>query len=133
MALALDINTAHAGESTEIARCYFDLLAAWNNRDIQAFTALFDHDGAMVNVDGTQMIEPVEIAAVLSQQFATRNVPPYVGMIREVRFLSPKLSCCGQKHNCFRSSNMTGCQFPNCCKRSFFVFAVISGTLPPIR
>jgi uncharacterized protein (TIGR02246 family) len=67
---------------------YEQLLTAWNNRDADAFAALFTSDGAMVGFDGSQASGP-EIAAHLAPVFADHPTAAYVAKVRATRALGP--------------------------------------------
>ncbi len=75
------------------ARLYRDLLEAWNRRDAAGMAALFAHDGSLVGFDGSQVDGgPPAVAAHLAPIFARHATPAYVGTVREVRTLAPKVS-----------------------------------------
>ena len=75
------------------ARLYRDLLDAWNRRDAAGMAALFAHDGSLVGFDGSQVDGgPPAVAAHLAPIFASHATPAYVGKVREVRTLAPKVS-----------------------------------------
>src|SRR6187402_151683 len=75
------------------ARLYRDLLDAWNRRDAAGMAALFTHDGSLVGFDGSQIDGgPRAVESHLSPIFARHATPAYVGKVREVRELAPKVS-----------------------------------------
>jgi methyltransferase (TIGR00027 family)/uncharacterized protein (TIGR02246 family) len=75
------------------ARLYRDLLETWNRRDAAGMAALFTHDGSLVGFDGSQIDGgPQRIEAHLAPIFASHATPAYVGKLREVRTLAPKVS-----------------------------------------
>jgi uncharacterized protein (TIGR02246 family) len=79
--------------TTELARneivvIYRRLLEAWNQRDAEAFAALFTPAGSCVGFDGSQMNGRRQIAAELSAVFANHQSAAYVAKVREVRSLN---------------------------------------------
>jgi uncharacterized protein (TIGR02246 family) len=75
------------------ARLYRDLLDAWNRRDAAGMAALFTHDGSLVGFDGSQIDGgPQSVQAHLAPIFSSHATPAYVGKVREVRQLAPKVS-----------------------------------------
>lgn len=71
----------------EVRDLYARLLEAWNDRDAQAFAALFGEDGAMVGFDGSQAAGPA-IGEHLQPIFAGHPTAAYVAHVREVRALA---------------------------------------------
>ena len=75
------------------ARLYRDLLDAWNRRDAAGMAALFTHDGSLVGFDGSQIDGgPQAVESHLTPIFASHATPAYVGKLREVRELAPKVA-----------------------------------------
>jgi methyltransferase (TIGR00027 family)/uncharacterized protein (TIGR02246 family) len=75
------------------ARLYRDLLDAWNRRDAAGMAALFTHDGSLVGFDGSQIDGgPKQVEAHLAPIFAGHATPAYIGKVREVRQLAPKVT-----------------------------------------
>jgi uncharacterized protein (TIGR02246 family) len=72
----------------EVRDLYARLLAAWNDRDAEAFAALFGDDGAMIGFDGSQAAGPA-IRDHLQPIFADHPTAAYVARVREVRSLAP--------------------------------------------
>jgi uncharacterized protein (TIGR02246 family) len=72
----------------EIRDLYARLLGAWNDRDAEAFAALFGDDGAMIGFDGSQA-EGRAIRDHLQSIFADHPTAAYVARVREVRSLAP--------------------------------------------
>ncbi len=68
---------------------YETVLAAWNRRDAEGFGALFSEGGGMVVFDGSQVNGAHAIAAHLAPIFAAQPTPAYVGLVEELRALSP--------------------------------------------
>jgi len=75
------------------ARLYRDLLDAWNRRDAAGMAALFTHDGSLVGFDGSQIDGgPKAVESHLTPIFSSHATPAYVGKLREVRELAPKVA-----------------------------------------
>ena len=75
------------------ARLYRDLLDTWNRRDAAGMAALFTHDGSLVGFDGSQIDGgPKAVEAHLAPIFGSHATPTYVGRVREVRELAPKVA-----------------------------------------
>ena len=72
----------------EVRDLYARLLEAWNDRDAEAFAALFGEDGALVGFDGSQAAGPA-IREHLQPIFAGHPTAAYVAHVREVRSLAP--------------------------------------------
>ncbi len=71
---------------------YRQLLEAWNQRSAAAFAAKFANECNVVGFDGSLMNGRGEIEAELGRIFADHVTATYVGIIREVRFLSPEVA-----------------------------------------
>ena len=85
--------TAQIDPDSGPARLYRDLLDAWNRRDAAGMAALFTHDGSLVGFDGSQIDGgPGAVESHLSPIFSSHATPAYVGKVREVRELAPKVS-----------------------------------------
>ncbi len=80
-------NPSSADEDV-IRTLYRQLLEAWNQRNAAAFAGLFADDCSVVGFDGSLMNGRAEIETELSRIFADHLTAAYVGIIREVRFLS---------------------------------------------
>jgi uncharacterized protein (TIGR02246 family) len=70
---------------SEIVALYTRLLEAWNQREPDAFAALFTENGSTVGFDGSQMNGRAEIAAALRAIFTDHPTATYVAKVREVR------------------------------------------------
>jgi uncharacterized protein (TIGR02246 family) len=73
---------------TEARSLYHRLLASWNRRDADAFSALFATDGAIVGFDGSQVTGREEIGAHLRPIFADHPTAAYVGKVEGVTALA---------------------------------------------
>jgi uncharacterized protein (TIGR02246 family) len=68
------------------------VLDSWNRRNAADFAALVAEDGNIVGFDGSQINGPTEVKSVLGQIFADHPTAAYVGIVREVRFLSDSIA-----------------------------------------
>lgn len=75
---------------SEIIALYSHLLEAWNQRDSEAFAALFAENGSTVGFDGSQMNGRAEIAAALRAIFTDHPTAAYIAKVREVRPLDAR-------------------------------------------
>ena len=67
---------------------YERLLRAWNERDAEAYAALFAADGALIGFDGSQA-GGSEIVDHLRPIFEDHPTASYVAKVREIRSLCP--------------------------------------------
>jgi len=91
-AKASQANKSPAADEAAIRSNYQNLLECWNRRKADDFAALFMDDGNQVGFDGSQVNGRVEIAPHLSAIFADHQTASYVGIVREVRFLTPEVA-----------------------------------------
>jgi uncharacterized protein (TIGR02246 family) len=75
-------------EQADIRNLYQQYLNAWNNRDAHAVTALTDDDCILIGFDGSHMHGHFEIENTIGQIFKDHQTSAYVGIVKEVRFLS---------------------------------------------
>ncbi len=87
-----DSHNVDASRENEVGALYHHLLDCWNQRDANAFAALFAEDGSSVGFDGSPINGRADIAATIGQIFADHMTAVYVGKIREVRFLAPDVA-----------------------------------------
>jgi uncharacterized protein (TIGR02246 family) len=73
----------------EVSSLYQKILDSWNKHSATDFAALFFEDGNVVGFDGSQMNGRAEIESTLQQIFNDHETAPYVGKIKEVRFMTP--------------------------------------------
>lgn len=72
-----------------LVRAKFDaFMAQWNARSSAAIAALFAADGSIVAFDGSAINGRASIESHLGQIFADHQPARYIGMTREIRFLS---------------------------------------------
>lgn len=67
---------------------YTDLLKQWNQRNAKGMARLFDLDGHVVGFDGSQLDGRRAIESEMGRIFEDHQTARYVGIVREVRFLS---------------------------------------------
>lgn len=79
-------------DESEVRSLYQWLLDRWNQRNARDMAALFATDGSSVGFDGSQLNGRAEIESVLGQIFADHPTAAYVGKVRSVRFLTPKVA-----------------------------------------
>jgi uncharacterized protein (TIGR02246 family) len=81
-----------SSDESSIRALYQQLLANWNARDAAKFAAPFTDDAEVIGFDGSQMVGRAEIEATLTGIFADHETGAYVGLIRNVRFLTPEVA-----------------------------------------
>ena len=74
---------------TPVVSLYRRLLEAWNQRNADAFAALFTADGSSVGFDGSPLNGRDEIASAINAIFNDHPTATYVAKVREVRELAP--------------------------------------------
>lgn len=67
---------------------YTRLIEAWNDRNAQAFAALFAEDGVAIGFDGSEMRGRTAMRAELTRIFDSHQTATYVAIVREVRELN---------------------------------------------
>jgi uncharacterized protein (TIGR02246 family) len=82
----------HGPAEVEVRRLYTELLNRWNKRSAAEMADLFLEDGSSIGFDGSQMNSRKEMAETLGQIFADHLTAAYIGIIREVRFLTPDVA-----------------------------------------
>jgi uncharacterized protein (TIGR02246 family) len=65
---------------------------SWNTRNAVGMASLFTQDGSLIGFDGSQVNGAPEIEANMGAIFKDHTPATYVGIIREVRFLSPDVA-----------------------------------------
>jgi uncharacterized protein (TIGR02246 family) len=63
-------------------------LTQWNERNATGIARLFERDGHVVGFDGSQLEGPRAIESEMARIFADHSPARYIGIVREVRFLS---------------------------------------------
>ena len=79
-------------DEKEVGLLYQELLKRWNKRRASEMTDLFAEDGNLVGFDGSQINGRSEARSVLSQIFADHQTASYLGIVKEVRLLSPDVA-----------------------------------------
>ena len=79
-------------DEKEVNLLYQELLKRWNKRRASEMTDLFAEDGNLVGFDGSQINGRSEARTVLSQIFANHQTAAYLGIVKEVRLLSPDVA-----------------------------------------
>jgi uncharacterized protein (TIGR02246 family) len=79
-------------DEKEVGLLYQELLKRWNKRRASEMTDLFAEDGNLVGLDGSQINGRSEARSVLSQIFADHHTASYLGIVKEVRLLSPDVA-----------------------------------------
>jgi uncharacterized protein (TIGR02246 family) len=79
-------------DEREIRSLYQGLLEQWNRRSAAGFAALFAEDGNIVGFDGSQADGRAEIESHLRPIFQDHPTASYVGIVREVRFVTPDVA-----------------------------------------
>ena len=68
---------------------YAQLLEAWDKRNARNYALLFASDASLIGFDGSQVNGQLEIGAHVSDVFTHHQTPRYIGVVREVRQISP--------------------------------------------
>ena len=92
MKLTPDDQSNPSPEGESVRALFHQWMDAWNQRQPEAFAALFAEDGSAVGFDGSQMIGRAEIEAQIRQIFAHHQTARYVGLVREVRLLASNVA-----------------------------------------
>lgn len=71
---------------------YSVLLRAWNERDAEAFAALFLAEGSIIGYDGSIVDGQAEIARHIGDIFRHHQTPIYIVRVKRVRFLTPEIA-----------------------------------------
>ena len=79
-------------DEKEVGLLYQELLKRWNKRRASEMTDLFAENGNLVGFDGSQINGRSEARSVLSQIFANHQTAAYLGIVKEVRLLSPDVA-----------------------------------------
>ena len=79
-------------DEKEVGLLYQELLKRRNKRRASEMADLFAEDGNLVGFDGSQINGRSESRSVLSQIFADHQPAAYVGIVKEVRVLSPDVA-----------------------------------------
>ena len=86
------MNSTETAWDTATRELYAQLLDAWDKRNARNYALLFASDASLVGFDGSQVNGQLEIGAHVSEVFTHHQTPRYVGVVREVRQLSPDVT-----------------------------------------
>ena len=84
----LSVSGFESPQEQAVQALYRELLRSWNRRDARGFAALFCEGGRYVGVDGNETTGRFAIELGVAQSFDGCPLRPYIGIVREVRFLS---------------------------------------------
>lgn len=79
-------------DNSSVERLYLRLLDSWNKMDARQFAGLFADNGQVVGFDSSQMSGRTDIARQLDAIFSDHTVASYVGIVKEIRFLSTDIA-----------------------------------------
>ena len=85
-------NDSGTTDESQIRWLYQAWLERWNRRSAGEMADLVAEDGNLIGFDGSQINGRSEVEAVLGQIFADHQTAAYVGIVRQVRFLSPSVA-----------------------------------------
>jgi uncharacterized protein (TIGR02246 family) len=80
---------AKQNDENKVRLLYKKLLGSWNNHSAGDFANLFAGNGNSIGFDGSQMNGRKQINDEINQIFVYHKVSSFVGIIREIRSLSP--------------------------------------------
>jgi uncharacterized protein (TIGR02246 family) len=81
-----------SNDETQVRVLYQAWLDNWNQRDANKLAALCADDGNIIGFDGSQMNGRSEVGATIGKIFADHQTAEYIGIVREVRLLSPEVA-----------------------------------------
>jgi len=85
--------TASTSDADDVVRAlYADLLTQWNQRNAAGMARLIQPDGHLVGFDGSQLEGRDAIETEMARIFAEHQTGHYVGIVREIRLLSPTVA-----------------------------------------
>lgn len=71
---------------------YAQLLEAWDKRNARDYALLFASDATLIGFDGSQVSDQLQIGAHVTEVFTHHQTPRYIGIVREVRSVSPDVT-----------------------------------------
>ena len=86
------LDTQPATAKAAIRELYHRLLDGWNRRRAAEFAGLFTPDANVIGFDGSAMDGRAAIESQLQEIFSNHPTGAYVGLVRDVRFLSPEVA-----------------------------------------
>jgi uncharacterized protein (TIGR02246 family) len=84
-------NHTDSDNKNKILTLYHEILKQWNQRNAAGMANLFEDDGDLIGFNGSRFYGKGEIEKHLSYIFANYPTPKYVGKMRSIRFLNPKV------------------------------------------
>jgi uncharacterized protein (TIGR02246 family) len=91
LACVLHARARHADATSAVMNAvtvYTRLLEAWNDRNAEAFAALFATDGVAIGFDGSEMRGRTAMVSELTRIFDSHSTATYVAIVRETRELN---------------------------------------------
>ena len=80
--------TTSADDERSVRALYEGVLGQWNARDAKRMAGLFARDCNLVGFDGSQLEGSAAVESEMTRIFADHPTARYVGIVREVQFLS---------------------------------------------
>ena len=81
-----------ASDEAAVRALQTNMWNSWNTRSAAGMASLFTTDGSLIGFDGSQVNGAAEIEANMGAIFKDHTPATYIGIIREVRFLSPDVA-----------------------------------------
>ncbi len=81
-----------AQENIIVEDLYLRLLDSWNRMDARQFAGFFIDHGQVIGFDGSQMNGRTDIEKQLAEIFSDHTVASYIGIVKEIRFLSGEIA-----------------------------------------
>jgi uncharacterized protein (TIGR02246 family) len=86
------VGSTETNDEAQVRRIYKELLDRWNKRDASGMSELFAKDGNIIGFDGSQINGRQEAENVMGKIFSIHQTASFIGIIREIRFLSPEIA-----------------------------------------
>ncbi|MEO8286173.1 MAG: SgcJ/EcaC family oxidoreductase [Chloroflexota bacterium] len=83
---------AHDADEVAVQSLYRQMLEGWNNKDAGSIASLYEEHANVVGFDGSQINGRAEIESIFGQIFADHVTASYIGIVREVRFITPDVA-----------------------------------------
>lgn len=83
---------APGNDEDQVRALYHSMIERWNQRNAQKMAAAFASDGQIIGFDGTQHLGQAEIEQTVGQIFKDHVTPPFVRVIKRLRFLTPEVA-----------------------------------------
>ena len=75
-------------DELKVSTLYQEILNCWNDRNAHKLAALFEQDGTLVGLNGSQYVGRAHIESDLRKLFRDKITAVFIGLAREVRCLS---------------------------------------------